>query len=614
MPNYPLNRALAALAGALPLLSRYAGHVGNLARSNIRSKGGLLLFGTLLAVSQLFLARVADAQALRLQDSGVSESVGTATIRIRNTSGGTVTVTSWSTSDGTATAGSDYTAASSSANVVLGAGADLEASITVADDDDNEGSETFTITVNFTRNALSASSDFTVTIFDDDRPGVTVTPSEVSEGETAEFTVALNAGWAAVTPEDPTFTWRTEDGTATDGQDYTGSTGASIGQSLVSGSSSAPQTFSIEIADEGVADDGETFTIVIEAPQPPGVGAGSIATLRHEVTIRDGPMTPVGSDPILAENANHLLAQSEALLAAQPRLADYARNTGIGASDFQLRVSNRGLEALDGGFASEGFWGDAAFSRSGSRGADGSHVVASLGAHRQVSDIMLLGGMLQFDRTVTKLDGGGRSGEFVSEGWMAGPYVVARDPSRSLFFEGRLLYGNASHDADAVVADSSGAKNGTFDSERWVAQARVEGEYPLGAGAIMYPLADLSHARNAGDGFDETPDDQGQETDLDVAVRTSVSKLQLGAEFEIPLDPAKGDLVFRPGLKLVVADRKGVAFGKTEDLDSSGRVDIGIDYRLDDGIALGFQGYYSGIGGEKDFETYGAGLRLRMEF
>ena len=82
----------------------------------------------------------------------------------------------------------------------------------------------------------------------------------------------------------------------------------------------------------------------------------------------------------------------------------------------------------------------------------------------------------------------------------------------------------------------------------------------------------------------------------------------------MPLDPARGDLILRPGLKLEVSDRKGVAFGKSEDLDTTGRIDLGVDYRLVESVSLGFQGYYSGIGGSSEFESYGAGLRLRMEF
>ena len=529
----------------------------------------------------------------------------------------------------------DYTVGSTLINAAIESGATSTSfSVRINQDQINEGNETFRMTLEAIPGSTAGDFDFVqsaanlvheVTIVDDDPPAVTLTPNAVDEDDgTVDFTLELNG--VALAGRTPRFEWYTTQDpaaagdTATPGEDYV-EVPQTLGneRNVVTGDGSNPTTFSVTITDDDDFEGDETFTIVVAAPVAQQLGGThSIATLRHVVTIRDDDQ-PEGPDPILAEISNHLIAQSETQLATQPRLTDYVRNTGIGASDFALRISDGGLEALDGGIAGEGFWGEATFSRSGSRGADGKHVVASLGAHRQMSDHMYLGGMLQFDRTVTELDGGGRSGEFVGEGWMVGPYVVGRDPSRTLFFEGRLLYGHASHDADAIVFANEqdprrGPRSGTFDSERWIAQARVEGEYSLGAGTIMYPLADFSHARNAANGFDETnrqnPD---LEMDLGVAVRTAVSKLQLGTEFEIPLDPARGDLIFRPGLKLEFSDRKGVAFGKSE-LSAAGRIDLGIDYRLKDSVALGIQGYYSGIGQGREFESYGAGLRLRMEF
>ena len=35
---------------------------------------------------------------------------------------------------------------------------------------------------------------------------------------------------------------------------------------------------------------------------------------------------------------------------------------------------------------------------------------------------------------------------------------------------------------------------------------------------------------------------------------------------------------------------------------------------MEDGVAFGFKGYHSGIGGGSEFESYGAGLGLRMDF
>ena len=198
---------------------------------------------------------------------------------------------------------------------------------------------------------------------------------------------------------------------------------------------------------------------------------------------------------------------------------------------------------------------------------------------------------------------------------MAGPYFAARDGSHPLFFEGRLLYGRASNDVESIVLLHNGrprpARSASFDSERWLAQARVEGAYRLGNGATLIPLADLSHARDEMEPFQDGDGEQ-------VAGQTiGVSKLQLGAELEIPVETARGDLRLRPGLRFVASDASGEAFAGEESgatvLRLRGRIDFGIDYRLDDDLVLGFGSFYSGLG-RKDLETYGAGLDLRLEF
>ena len=561
-----------------------------------------------------------DPPGLTVTPSVVDESAGTVTFTatLNGTALSTPTLTQFSYFTATpagqtnpATADTDYVA-KRGGPITLNSANSFTATFTIdiTDDTDDEQDEVFAISVESSNSSI-AESNHIVTIRDDDGPPTLTASFDVSRvEETAgrvEFLLTLDG---TLPSKQVQYEINTVDGTATAGQDYVALSQNSLSATVSTGLPSIVGAYFITITDDGDTEGPEYFTIRLTSRNR------TVNQLEHRVTINDdeAPDSPK-EIPILVESSNHLVAQTEALLDTQPRLANYAGDTGAAGSGLTLRVSNSGLEALDGGIAGNGFWGEAAFSRSGSRGADGDHAVASLGAHRRVSDLLILGGMLQFDRTGTKLDGDGRSGEFSSKGWMAGPYVVARDPSGALFLEGRLLYGRASHDADAVVAEAGDApRDGAFDSERWLAQARVEGEFPLGAGAIMYPLADLSHARNAGDGFDETNRaDPSLETDLDAAVRTAVSKLQLGAEFKIPLDSAMGDLAIRPGLKLVFADRKGVAFGKP-DHSSSGRVDLGIDYSIEGNVSLEFQSYYSGIGGGSEFETYGAGLGLRMEF
>ena len=67
----------------------------------------------------------------------------------------------------------------------------------------------------------------------------------------------------------------------------------------------------------------------------------------------------------------------------------------------------------------------------------------------------------------------------------------------------------------------------------------------------------------------------------------------------------------------MASDASGGAWALEKDgrigLRSRGRIDFGIDYRLDDSVVLGFESFYSGLG-RKEHESYGVGLDLRMEF
>ena len=88
------------------------------------------------------------------------------------------------------------------------------------------------------------------------------------------------------------------------------------------------------------------------------------------------------------------------------------------------------------------------------------------------------------------------------------------------------------------------------------------------------------------------------------------------------METARGDLKLRPGLRLVVADASNVGVARNatvgigEAAEYRGRIDFGIDYRLEDNVVLGFESFYLGNGREKLDETasYGAGLNLQFEF
>ena len=217
----------------------------------------------------------------------------------------------------------------------------------------------------------------------------------------------------------------------------------------------------------------------------------------------------------------------------------------------------------------------------------------------------MLGAMLQLDSVAGDMEGG--TGEIRGTGWMAGPYVAARDASGLLNFEGWLFYGRSSNEIEGFSTGSGRpARDGSFEGERWLALARVEGEYRLRNGALLLPSADLGHMRQVAKGF---RDSLGREVEGQTAALT---QLQLGATFEIPVEAARGDLTLKPGLRFVATDEDGGLYGDSS-FEAGGRIDFGVDYRLDGNVSLEFDGFYSGLG-RRDRESYGAGVGLRMDF
>ena len=223
-------------------------------------------------------------------------------------------------------------------------------------------------------------------------------------------------------------------------------------------------------------------------------------------------------------------------------------------------------------------------SRSVDGGSEREHILTTLGSRFRMSERLHLGGLLQFDRSEMKTGGDVASGEVGGRGWMSGPYFAARDASHPLFLEGRQLYGRVSNDVGDLVLvlvlndRTRDPRSASFDSEQWLVQARMEGTCRLENGATLIPLADLGHAREemepflACDNSDKLIDGQ----------TITVTMLQIGAELEIPVETAWGDLLFRPGLRFVASDSSGGALAGAEGEEagprSRGRIDFGIDY------------------------------------
>ena len=127
------------------------------------------------------------------------------------------------TADGTAVEGADYTGVTGTLRFEPGETAKTIKVATV-DDGTQESTENFGVKLSNPNGATLSDDAGTGTITDDDAPPELVIDDAppVSEGETAEFTVRLSAASGVAV----TVSYRTVDGTAVAGSDYTSTSGA----------------------------------------------------------------------------------------------------------------------------------------------------------------------------------------------------------------------------------------------------------------------------------------------------------------------------------------------------------------------------------------------------
>ena len=191
----------------------------------------------------------------------------------------TVTV-AYATADGTATAGDDYNAAWGTLRFAPG-----EASKTIpvpsVEDTTEERTETFTVTLSNPTGATTIQGGTaTGTITDDEPvtplPTLTITDTEVKEGDMAEFLVTLRPA----SDETVTVSFRTMDGTAVAGLDYTSTMGTLRFELGETTAMIAVATLTDEIAEE-------RFTLDLSGPVRATVADGTgVGTITDDHTDR----------------------------------------------------------------------------------------------------------------------------------------------------------------------------------------------------------------------------------------------------------------------------------------------------------------------------------------
>lgn len=297
--------------------------------------------------------------------------------------------------------------------------------------------------------------------------------------------------------------------------------------------------------------------------------------------------------------AKFMFSRANALIASQPDLTALLRGDSTGRLDINVdgtSMGSKGDFAFDSG-SDYPVWTRLNANWSQSDGVQSAYVLGVLGVHKQVSENLLIGGMVQLDYS-EELNG---ANALSGTGWLVGPYLVAKSPSHPLYFNASLLYGqtyNSISPAGASYTDS-------FQTERWLATMGVSGEVEMDD-VTLFPFLDASY----------TSDTQAAYIDgssAEIAMQSiTLAQLEVGLDFELLLT-TDGSTMLTGGVSGIWAETSSSTGVIPAFEGGRARVELGVTHQIAAGNTLSVNTFYDGIG-IADYESYGVDLIWQAEF
>ncbi|BCW87580.1 hypothetical protein sos41_07100 [Alphaproteobacteria bacterium SO-S41] len=294
-----------------------------------------------------------------------------------------------------------------------------------------------------------------------------------------------------------------------------------------------------------------------------------------------------------------------------------ARASLLGASEMRTIGAGSGLvlaandpgttvEALQAPAGGErfDFWVEGTLAGFDAGGGDGSFAIFHAGADYLVTPDLLVGVGLQIDWTDMDT---ANNGNVSGKGFLAGPYLTAR-LSENLYLDARVAWGSSDNDVSPF-----GTYQDTFSADRTLVTGALIGEFQTGK-MMIRPEARLTW-------FEEETDAYRDGLGVDVpAITVSTGQLQLGPEFSWQIVRDSGAII-APRVKLDAIwtfeqENTGRAATGTPGLFDTGvrgRIDAGLNYANESGVALSFGLFYDGIG-DSDFQAWGGTAQVKLPF
>jgi hypothetical protein len=296
--------------------------------------------------------------------------------------------------------------------------------------------------------------------------------------------------------------------------------------------------------------------------------------------------------------AGYMQNRASQTIAAQPDLIGFLSGASTGSFNADVTQSNGNFDFATSG--DQPVWATLQGSWSEFGTAESSYFFGAVGAHTNLSPDALVGLMFQFDR-LTQTDG---ATSVEGDGYLVGPYFVAKLPNQPLFIEGRLLTGQTDNEVSV-----GGAATETFDTQRTFASIKVAGQLHYGE-LVLTPSLTATHLRDEQDAFVNT---QGNTV---AAQGIEVNSVAAGLNFAQPVSLSNGELMLTGGISGIWSTSEGTEFASSAAPTTDGqraRITLGASHTLPNGVVLSAGTFYDGIG-LNDYESYGLDLGIQMQF
>jgi hypothetical protein len=326
------------------------------------------------------------------------------------------------------------------------------------------------------------------------------------------------------------------------------------------------------------------------------IGSGA-SPLPDPPAVITGPTVEQTQEQI----AGYMQNRASQTIVAQPDLIGFLSGASTGSFNADVTQSNGNFDFATSG--DQPVWATLQGSWSEFGTAESSYFFGAVGAHTNLSPDALVGLMFQFDR-LTQTDG---ATSVEGDGYLVGPYFVAKLPNQPLFIEGRLLTGQTENEVSVVGVGSTATE--TFDTQRTLASIKVAGQLNYGE-LVLTPSLTATHLRDEQDAFTNT---QGNTV---AAQGIEVNSVAAGLNFAQPVSLSNGELMLTGGISGIWSSSEGTEFASSVAPSTDGiraRITLGASHTLPNGVVLSAGTFYDGIG-LNDYESYGLDLGVQMQF